>query len=78
MASFALAGSLLYKLVGVALLVMAVGLSLTFLQGQRKVAAALSRWFEVKITAGQLPVMNPDRFDAWSKKRGLSHKDVHL
>jgi len=46
---------------------------LAFVRAQRRIAAALSGWFEVKISAGQLPLMNPKRFDAWRERAGLHH-----
>jgi hypothetical protein len=56
---------------GAALVAAAVGILLAFVRIQRRLAAALSRWFGVTITSGQLPLMNPRRFDAWCEKRGL-------
>jgi hypothetical protein len=40
-----------------------------FIHAQRRLAAALSEWFGVKIKG--LPKMNPKRFDAWCQERGL-------
>ena len=37
------------------------------INGQKRLAAALSRWFGVRIKSGQLPPMNPKRFDSWEK-----------
>jgi hypothetical protein len=70
-ASFAFAGGTLDKLLGVALLIAAMGYPVEFLRSQRKLAAALSDRFGVKITAGQIPPMSPRRFDTWCEKRGL-------
>jgi hypothetical protein len=70
-ASFAFGGDTLDKLLGVVLAVGAVGAMVGFVRSQRRLAAVLSEWFGVKITAGQLPVMYPERFDAWCTKRGF-------
>jgi hypothetical protein len=70
-ATYAFAGNTLDKLLGVVLLAGAVGAFAIFVRTQRKLAAALSEWFGVKITGGRLPKMNPKRFDAWREERGL-------
>jgi hypothetical protein len=44
-----------------------------FVRAQRRIAAALSRWFGVKIKG--LPKMNPERFDAWCQERDLRPPD---
>jgi len=46
-----------------------------FINGGKRLAAALSRRFGVRIKWGQLPAMNPKRFDSWSEKRGLQVPD---
>jgi hypothetical protein len=61
----------LYDLLSVALVAVAVRVFVAFLRSQRRFAEALSYWFGVRIQAGQLPIMNPSRFDAWREKRGL-------
>ncbi len=61
--------------IGGILAVAAAGYIVMFINAQRKIAAALSDWFGVKITGGQLPKMNPKRFDAWCQERGLHHED---
>jgi hypothetical protein len=65
-------------LIGAALASMAAGIVVAFLRAQRRIAAALSRWFGVKITGGRLPKMNPKRFDAWCQERGLRHSDEQI
>jgi hypothetical protein len=67
-ASIALGGDTLDKALGVVLLAGMVGALATFISCQRKIAAAVSEWFGVRITAGQLPPMNPKRFDAWRER----------
>ncbi len=42
-----------------------------FIGAQIRIAAALSEWYGIKISAGQLPLMNPKRFDSWSQRYGL-------
>jgi hypothetical protein len=48
-----------------------IAVVVSFIRGQRRLALALSRWFGVWITAGQLPPMSTKRFDAWRERRGL-------
>jgi hypothetical protein len=55
-------------LLGVLLATVVVGYLAAFIDAQRRVAAALSQWFGVKISAGQLPLMNQKRFDTWCKR----------
>ncbi len=75
---FAIAGGLLFarsSLLDDLLAVMcwAVGISFLvgFINGQRRVAKAMSYWYGVRIQAGQLPPMSVGRFDTWREKRGL-------
>jgi hypothetical protein len=42
-----------------------------FIGAQIRIAAALSEWYGIKIRAGQLPLMNPKRFDAWCERYDL-------
>jgi hypothetical protein len=63
----------LNDVIGVALAAVAAGYLVMFIDAQRRIAAALSDWFGVKIKG--LPKMNPKRFDAWCEERGLSHRD---
>ena len=63
------------NLIAVVLVAVAVSILVAFVSSQRTLAAALSSWFEVRITAGQLPLMNPTRFDAWREKRKLRSPD---
>lgn len=70
-ASYAFDGGTLDKLLGVVLVAGAVSAFAIFLRTQRRLAAALSQWFGVRISAGQLPLMNPKRFDAWCERAGL-------
>ncbi len=55
--------------IGVALAAVVVGYLVMFIDAQRRIAAAMSDWFGVKIKG--LPKMNPKRFDAWCEERGL-------
>jgi hypothetical protein len=63
----------LNDIIGVVLAAIGAGPILMFVDAQRRIAAALSDWFGVKIKG--LPKMNPKRFDAWCEERGLSHRD---
>jgi membrane protein DedA with SNARE-associated domain len=65
--------STLNDVIGVALAAVVVGYFVMFINAQRRIAAAMSDWFGVKIKG--LPKMNPKRFDAWCQERGLSHRD---
>ena len=76
-ASFAFAGGTIDKLLGTVLLVGAAGAFAMFVRGQRSLAAALSQWFGVEITRGQLPVMTLRNFDAWCERRGLVPPPEH-
>jgi hypothetical protein len=44
-----------------------------FIRAQKRIAGAISHWYGVRIGAGQLPLMNPERFDAWRERAGLGH-----
>ncbi len=55
-------------LLGVLLAIVVVGYLAAFIGAQRRLAAALSQWFGVKISAGQLPLMNQKRFDTWCER----------
>jgi hypothetical protein len=72
---FAIAAGLLIgtgtvnDLIGVALAAVVVGYFVMYIDAQRRIAAAMSDWFGVKIKG--LPKMNPKRFDAWCQERGL-------
>lgn len=67
-ASVALGGDTPDKVLGVVLLAAMAGGLATFINCQRRLAVALSDWFGVKISAGQLPLMNPRRFDTWCER----------
>lgn len=56
---------------GVALAAVVAWRLAAFIHAQMRVAAALSEWYGVKIRTGQLPLMNPKRFDAWCERFGL-------
>jgi hypothetical protein len=71
-ASYALDGDPTDKILGVALLAAAAGAFAVFIHSQRGLAAALTEWFGVDITGGGTPRMNPKRFDAWCRERGLN------
>jgi hypothetical protein len=78
---FAVAAGLLFgngmldDLLAVVCSAVAISLLVALINGQKRLAAALSRWFGVKITAGQLPPMNSGRFDTWCEKRELRAPD---
>jgi proteasome assembly chaperone (PAC2) family protein len=55
-------------LLGVLLAAVVVGYLAAFIRAQRRLATAMSEWFGVKISAGQLPLMNVKRFDAWCER----------
>lgn len=63
--------STLSDVIGVVLALVVAIYIVMFIDAQRRIAAAMSKWFGVKISAGQLPLMNPKRFDAWSKRANL-------
>ena len=67
-ASIALGGDTFDKVLGVMLLAGMVGALATFINCQRRIAVALSEWYGVRISTGQLPLMNPKRFDAWCER----------
>jgi hypothetical protein len=74
---FAIAAGLLIgtgtvnDVIGVGLAAVVADYLVMFINAQRRIAAAMSKWFGVKITGGQLPKMNPKRFDACCKERDL-------
>jgi hypothetical protein len=74
---FAIAGGLLIgtstldDVIGAVLVVVAVGYFVAFMRAQMRIAAAISKWFGIRVTGGGLPKMNPKRFDAWCRERGL-------
>jgi hypothetical protein len=76
---FAIAAGLLIgtgtsnDLIGVVLVAVVVVYFVMYINAQRRIAAAMSDWFGVKIKG--LPKMNPKRFDDWYEKRGLRQPD---
>lgn len=68
---FAVGG--LGNLLGAILMVVVAGCCAMFVRAQMRLAAAMSEWFGVKIRGGQIPKMNPTRFDTWCDARGLHH-----
>jgi hypothetical protein len=58
-------------LLGTVLVVVVAGCCVSFIRAEMRLAAALSAWFGVKIRGGQIPKMNPTRFDTWCDARGL-------
>jgi hypothetical protein len=64
-------GGSLDNFLGVVLVVATVGLFVVYIRRKGRLATALSLWFGTKIRSGELPVMNPGRFDTWCEKRGL-------
>jgi hypothetical protein len=76
---FAIAAGLLIgtgtlnDVIGAVLVVIAACYFAMFIRAQRRIAAAMSRWFGVRIKG--LPKMNPKRFDAWAEERGLRRQD---
>lgn len=79
---FAIAAGLLIgtgtlnDVIGVALAAAVAGYFVMFINAQRRIAAAMSDWFGVKIKG--LPKMNPKRFDAWCEERGLQQPGDHV
>jgi hypothetical protein len=63
--------SALGDVLGMTLLAVAAWCVAAFIRGQRRLAAAMSDWFGVTISAGQLPLMNPKRFDVWCERTRL-------
>jgi hypothetical protein len=61
--------STLGDFLGVVLAVVVAICIAEFIRSQRRLAAAMSRWFGVKIRG--VPRMNTKRFDDWAQKRGL-------
>lgn len=68
-ATFAFDGGLLDKLLGGVLVVGAVGAFVLLIRCQRRLKAAISDWFGIKIRG--LPLMNTKNFDAFCQKQGL-------
>lgn len=66
---FAVGG--LGDLLGAMLMVVVAGCCAMFVRAQMRLAAAMSEWFGVKIRGGQIPKMNPKRFDVWCEARDL-------
>ena len=62
--------------VGVVLASMVVIYLIVFIDAQRRVAAAMSDWFGVEIKG--IPIMTPNRFDAWCQARGLQQPTDRL
>jgi hypothetical protein len=77
-ATYAFDGGIFDKLLGVILMMGAVGAFVILIRCQRKLGAAVSDWFGVHITGGRLPKMNPKRFDAWCEERGLRQPGERL
>jgi hypothetical protein len=70
-AGLAFGGNTVNDLVGAALVVAIIGLSTMFVRSKRRIAAALSRRYGLRIGTSELPVMTPRRFDAWRDRRDL-------
>jgi hypothetical protein len=68
-ASVLIGNGILADVGGAVLAAAATSILVAFVRAQKRIAAALSRWFGVKIKG--LPKMNPKRFDAWCQERGL-------
>jgi hypothetical protein len=63
-------------MIGVALAAVVAVYIVMFIRAQRRIAAAMSDWFGVKIKG--LPRMNTKRFDDWREKCGLRTPDERL
>jgi hypothetical protein len=61
--------STLNDVIGAVLALVVAVYIVMFIGGQRRIAAAMSEWFGVKIRG--IPRMNTRRFDDWAQKRGL-------
>ena len=72
-ATFAFHGGLLDKLLGGILMAGAVGAFVILIRRQRRLKAAISDWFGVKIKG--LPLMNTKDFDGYCQKQGLQRPD---
>jgi hypothetical protein len=79
---FAVAAGLLFArnnalddLLAVVCAVVGISFIVAFINGQRRLAKAMSYWFGVRIQAGQMPPMSVGRFDTWREKRGLRAPD---
>jgi hypothetical protein len=70
-ANFAFLGGVLDEVLGGILIVGAVGAVVILFRYQRRLIAAISDWFGVKISSGQLPIMSPGRFDSWCERVDL-------
>lgn len=70
---YAFHGGLLDKLLGGVLMAGAVGAFVILIRCQRRVKAAISDWFGVKIKG--LPLMNTKDFDGYCQKQGLRRPD---
>jgi hypothetical protein len=68
-------GGTLNDLLAVVCSAIAISFLVAFINGQKRLADAVSYWFGVRIQAGQLPPMSPGRFDTWREKRGLHPSD---
>jgi hypothetical protein len=68
--------STLSDVIAVTLVLATIGLLAVLLAGQRRFAAALGRWFGVKVTVKQIPIMSPKHFDRWQEQRGLNAPHV--
>lgn len=75
-AGLAFGGNTVDDLLGLVLTAATIGLFAAFVRSKRRLAEALSRWFGMSIKSGQLPVMDPRRFDAWCEKRGLRRPET--
>lgn len=69
------ANSPLDDLLAVLCSAVAIGFLVGFINGQKRLAEAMSRWYGVRIQVGQLPPMSVGRFDTWREKRGLRLPD---
>ncbi len=68
-----LGGDVAANVIAAVSLMLGLAMLAALIRGQKRVAAALSRWFGVKISMGQLPLMKPNRFDAWCERVGVDH-----
>ena len=59
--------------IGLLAAVLGVTMFATLIRSRAMVAAAISRWFEVKINWYEMPRMRTAQFDAWRKKRSLGN-----
>jgi hypothetical protein len=68
-ASLLIGNGTLEDIIGIAMAAVVVVYLVMFIDAQRRLAAAMSDWFGVKIKG--TPKMTPRRFDTWSQARGL-------